>query len=169
MTEETNAPAGIGGLNPAAYAEWQVRQKVMEELKASISQALPEDPLQRSIQALRQAADLVGRIADHEEEGWPLSHPVAATLDHLTEALNDLRYGVVEPFLRPRGSGTRLMKASERRLARNAVTLVNCLTGMGVPAGKARARVASELGIAASRIRTWQTPGRNRWLNKLRS
>ena len=161
MTEETNAPAGIGGLNPAAYAEWQVRQKVMEELKASISQALPEDPLQRSIQALRQAADLVGRIADHEEEGWPLSHPVADALDHLAEALNDLPFGIVEPFLRPpNGVGSRLRKHSERRLARDAVTAVKCLTGMGIPAGEARKRVARALGIKASLIRTWQTPGR---------
>jgi hypothetical protein len=61
VTEETNAPAGIAGLKPAGYAEWQVRQKLMEELQASISQALPEDPRQCSIEALRIAADLVGR------------------------------------------------------------------------------------------------------------
>lgn len=166
MTDETNAPGGIAGLKPDGYAEWQVRQKIKEELKALISQALPEDPLQRSIQALRLAADSVGHLGDEVHDTHTIRHPVANALDDLVEALEHLRFGIVEPFLRPQGVGSKLKKPSEHRLARDAITAVKCLTGTGIPVAEARKRVARVLGIKASLIRTWQTPGRGPALRK---
>ena len=168
MTDETNAPAGIAGLKPDAYAEWQVRQKVTEEFRALISQALPEDPLQRLIQAVRLAADLVGRLGDEVHDTYAIRHSVADALDHLAEALNDLPLGVVETFLRPpEGVSSRLMKESGRRLARDAVALTESLkTAKGISADEARSQVARELGVRKSQIRSWQTPGRNPALRK---
>ena len=168
MTDETNAPAGIAGLKPAAHAEWKAREKLKEELKASIAQALPEDPLQRSIQAVRLAADLVGRLGDEVHDTYAIRHSVADALDHLAEALNDLPLGVVETFLRPpEGVSSRLMKESGRRLARDAVALTESLkTGKGISADEARSQVARELGVKKSQIRSWQTPGRNPGLRK---
>lgn len=168
MTDETNAPAGIAGLKPAAHAEWKAREKLMEELKASISQALPEDPLQRSIQAVRLAADLVGRLGDEVHDTYAIRHSVADALDLLAEALNDLPLGVVDTLLRPpEGVSSRLKTASERRQVRDAVTSTAGLkTAKGISADEARSRVARELGVRKSQIRSWQTPGRNPGLRK---
>ena len=161
MTDDANEAAGIARLNPAAHAEWKARETLRAELRASISGQLPEDPLKRSIQALRLAADVIGCMGDEAHDKYTIRHPVAEALDDLVEALDNLRFGIVEPFLRPpEGVGTKLRKASENRLARDAVTAVKCLIALGVPAGEARNRVARTLGIKASRIRTWQTPGR---------
>jgi hypothetical protein len=161
VTNETDEPVGIAGLKPAAHAEWKAREAFRRELCACLSRELPKDPLKQHIEALRMAAEVLGRLGDTPHDTLTIRHPVASTLDDLAEALDDLRLGIVEPFLRPpNGVGSRLRKHSERRLARDAVTAVKCLTGIGIPAGEAQKRVARALGIKASLIRTWQTPGR---------
>ena len=161
MTDETDEPVGIARLKPAAHAEWKAREAFRKELCACLSRDLPNDPLKQHIEALRMAAEVVGRLGDTPNDTHTFRHPVASSLDDLAEALDDLRLGIVEAFLRPpKGVGSRLRKHSERQMARDAVTAVKCLTGTGIPAGEARKRVARALGKKASLIRTWQTPGR---------
>jgi hypothetical protein len=167
VTDKTDEPVGIAGLKPTAHAEWKAREAFRKELCACLSRELPKDPLQQHIEALRMAAEVVGRLGDTPHNTLTIRHPVANALDDLVEALEHLRFGIVEPFLRPpEGVGTKLKKPSERRRARDAVTAVKCLTGMGIPVAEARKRVARVLGIKASLIRTWQTPGRGPGLRK---
>jgi hypothetical protein len=160
VTDETDEPVGIAGLKPTAHAEWKAREAFPKELCACLSRELPKDPLQQHIEALRMAAEVVGRLGDTPRDTLTIRHPVANALDDLVEALEHLRFGIVEPFLRPQGVGSKLKKPSEHRLARDAITAVKCLTGTGIPVAEARKRVARVLGIKASLIRTWQTPGR---------
>jgi hypothetical protein len=168
VTDDANEAAGIAQLNAAAHAEWKAREAFRKELCACLSRELPKDPLQQHIQALRMAAEVVGRLGDIPDETITLRHPVADALDHLAQSLSDLPLGVVEVFLRPpKGVSSRLMTETQRRQARDAVTSTRALKNeKGKTAGEARSQVARELGVKKSQIRSWETPGRNPGLRK---
>jgi hypothetical protein len=87
VTNETDEPVGIAGLKPTAHAAWKAREAFRKELCACLSRELPNDPLKQHIEALRMAAEVVGRLGDTPHNTLTIRHPVANALDDLGSGL----------------------------------------------------------------------------------
>lgn len=144
-----------------------IRGCVTPEMLTELDTPLPSDDRERYIKALQSAANIIGQLVDEYHETYTIRHPVACALDELAVGLDDLKHGIVEPALRaPKGVGTKLMKASERRHVRAVMSLYNCLRDNGMPAREASRKVADATGVTQAQIRSWGTPGRNPALRK---